>query len=161
MATITTLAGGAGVGNTASRVPYVADVIVDFAEAATAKGSALAAADVIQAISVPANTMVLGAGIEVVTAADGAAAGIAMDLGVTGGDTDGFVDGFAYHSAAVGAYASVGAGTSVMVSTADTIDLLFQAATTAPVSGKVRVFAILAPVDGRGVADEVARDQLA
>jgi len=49
----------------------------------------------------------------------------------------------------------------VVGATADTIDLLIQAATTAPTSGVVRVWAVLMNVDGRIVADEVDRDLLA
>ena len=71
MATVTTLAGGASAGRTAAPVPYVVDKVIDFAAAATAKGSALAAADVIECISVPANTVILNAGFEVITVAGG------------------------------------------------------------------------------------------
>jgi hypothetical protein len=49
----------------------------------------------------------------------------------------------------------------VVGATADTIDLTIQAATTAPTSGKLRVWAVLVSVDGRIAADEVDRDQLA
>ncbi len=63
MATITTLAGAASAGRTAGAVPYLVDVTVDFAAAATAKGSALAAADVIEALSVPANTLILNVSV--------------------------------------------------------------------------------------------------
>lgn len=163
MATVTTLAGGATSGRTAGSVPYFVDVEIDLAAAATAKGSALAAADVIEAISVPTNTMVLNAGIEVVTAVDGSAAGNAWDLGVTGVDADAFVDGFALHSASAGDYAQNAAAYQPIVvgGTADTIDLLIQAATTAPVSGVVRVFAVLIDIDGRYGAEEVDRDKLA
>src|SRR6056297_2806628 len=94
MATVTTLAGGKTAGRTAGSVPYFVDVEIDFAAAATAKGSALAAADVIECISVPANSLVLNAGFEVITAAGGESADNAWDLGVTGVDADVFVDGF-------------------------------------------------------------------
>jgi hypothetical protein len=47
MATITTLAGGATAGRTLGSTVYLVDTTVNFAAAATAKGSALAAADVI------------------------------------------------------------------------------------------------------------------
>lgn len=162
MATISTLSGGATAGRTAGSVPYLVDTTIDLAAAATAKGSALAAADVIEAISVPANSVILNAGIEVITAVDGSAAANAWDLGVTGVDADAFVDGFALHSATAGAYAqNAAAYQPVVVATADTIDLLIQAATTAPVSGVLRVWAVLMDVDGRIGANEVARDVLA
>ena len=44
---ITTLAGGATAGRTAGSVPYLVSVNIDLAAAATAKGTALAAADII------------------------------------------------------------------------------------------------------------------
>lgn len=164
MATVTTLAGGKTSGRTAGSVPYFVDVQIDLAAAATAKGSALAAADIIQAISVPANTMILNAGLEVITAVDGSAsADNAWDLGVTGVDPDVFLDAYALDEGVAGDYAQNAAAYQPIVigGTADTIDLLIQAATTAPVSGVVRVFAVLMDIDGRIGADEVVRDVLA
>jgi len=162
MATVTSLAGGATAGRTAGSVPYLVDVNIDLAAAATAKGSALAAADVIEAIDVPANTLILNAGIEVITAVDGSAsADNAWDLGVTGVDADVFVDGYALDEGTAGDYAqNAAAYQPVVIATADTIDLLIQAATTAPVSGVVRVWAVLMDIDGRIAADEVNRDVL-
>ena len=159
MATVTTLSGGAGVGNTNARVPYVVDVRVDLAAAATAKGSALAAADVIEAIDVPANTAIVAAGIEVVTAPAGGTS-FSVDLGVTGGDVDAFVDGFAVTGSAAGDYATCATAGPVVVGTADTLDLL-AIGTTPDTSGVLRVWAMLVDVDERAVADEVTRDQLA
>lgn len=161
MATIS-IAAGATAGRTAGAVPYLVDVVVDFADAATEKGSALAAADVIEALSVPANTCILNAGLEVITAAGGESSDVTYDLGVTGVDADVFVDGFDGDAAAAGAYAqNAAAFQPVVIGTADTIDLLIATATTAPTSGKVRVWAVLMNVDGRIAADEVDRDQLA
>ena len=162
MATVTTLAAGVGSGRTAGSVPYFVDMTMDFAAAATAKGSALAAADVIECISVPADTLILNAGFEVITAAGGESADNAWDLGITGVDADVFVDGFDGDAAAAGAYAqNAAAYQPVVIATADTIDLLIQAATTAPTSGVLRVWAVLMDIDGRRTADEVDRDTLA
>jgi len=161
MATVTTLAGGSVDGFTAGRMPYFKEVLIDFAAAATAKGSALAAADVIEAISVPANTMILNAGMEVITVAGGESSDNALDLG-TGVDVDVFVDGFDLDAAAAGAYAqNAAAFQPIIVGTADTIDVLIQAATTAPTSGVIRVFAVLMDIDARKTAAEVDRDVLA
>lgn len=162
MATITTLAGGASAGRTAGSVPYLVDKLVDFAAAATAKGSALAASDVIEAISVPANTVILNAGIEIVTVLGGESSDNTFDLG-TGVDADNFVDGFDADAAAAGAYAQNAAAFQPIVvgATADTIDITIATATTAPTSGVARVWAVLMNVDGRILADEVDRDQLA
>jgi hypothetical protein len=162
MATITTLAGGASAGRTVGSVPYLVDKNIDFAAAATAKGSALAAADVIEAISVPANTVILNAGIEIITVLGGESSDNTFDLG-TGVDADNFVDGFDSDAAAAGAYAQNAAAFQPIVvgATADTIDITIATATTAPTSGVARVWAVLMNVDGRILADEVDRDQLA
>lgn len=159
MATVTTLAGGATSGRTAGSVPYFVDVEIDLAAAATAKGSALAANDVIEAISIPANTVIMAAGVEVVTAPAGGTS-FSVDLGVTGGDVDAFVDGFAVTSAAAGAYATLATAGPVVVGTADTLDLLCLG-TTPDTSGVLRVYAVLMGVDGRIGANEVVRDVLA
>jgi Tfp pilus assembly protein FimT len=162
MATVTTLAGSASAGRTAGAVPYLVDVTIDFAAAATAKGSALAAADVIECINVPANTLILNAGFEVVTVLGGESNDNTFDLGVTGVDADVFVDGFDADAAAAGAYAqNAAAFQPVVIATADTIDLLIATATTAPTSGEVRVWAVLINVDGRPARTSVDREQLA
>jgi hypothetical protein len=162
MATITTLAGGATAGRTVGSVPYLVDKNIDFAAAATAKGSALAAADVIEAISVPVNTVILNAGLEITTVLGGESSDTTFDLG-TGVDADVFVDGFDADAAAAGAYAQNAAAFQPIVvgATADTIDITIATATTAPTSGVARVWAVLMNVDGRIGADEVDRDQLA
>ena len=162
MATITTLAGGATAGRTVGSVPYLVDTTINFATAATAKGEALAAADVIEAISVPVNTVILNAGLEIITVLGGESNDNTFDLG-TGVDADVFVDGFDADAAAAGAYAQNAAAFQPLVvgATADTIDITIATATTAPTSGVVRVWAVLMNVDGRIGADEVDRDQLA
>lgn len=162
MATVTTLAGGSIDGFTAGRMPYFKEVLIDFAAAATAKGSALAAADVIEAIRVPANTMILNAGLEVITIAAGESNDTTLDLGVTTTEPDNFVDGFDLDAAAAGAYAqNAAAFQPLVIGTADTIDLLIATATTAPTGGIVRVWAVLMDIDGRRTAAEVDRDTLA
>lgn len=162
MATITTLAGAASAGRTAGAVPYLVDVTIDFAAAATAKGSALAAADVIEALSVPVDTVILNAGMEVITALGGESSDTTFDLG-TGVDADNFVDGFDADAAAAGAYAQNAAAFQPVVvgSTADTIDITIATATTAPTSGEVRVWAVLMNVNGRPARASVDREQLA
>ena len=162
MATVTTLAGGSIDGFTAGRMPYFKEVLIDFAAAATAKGSALAAADVIEAIRVPANTMILNAGLEVITIAAGESNDTTLDLGVTTTEPDNFVDGFDLDAAAAGAYAqNAAAFQPLVIGTADTIDLLIATATTAPTGGIVRVWAVLMDIDARRTAAEVDRDNLA
>ena len=161
MATITTLAGAASAGRTAGAVPYLVDVTIDFAAAATAKGSALAAADVIECLNVPANTLILNAGLEIITALGGESSDTTFDLG-TGVDADNFVDGFDADAAAAGAYAqNAAAFQPIVAGTADTIDITIATATTAPTSGEVRVWAVLMNVDGRPARASVDREQLA
>jgi hypothetical protein len=162
MATVTTLAGSASAGRTAGAVPYLVDVTIDFAAAATAKGSALAAADVIECINVPANTLILNAGLEVITVLGGESNDTTFDLGVTTTEPDNFVDGFDADAAAAGAYAqNAAAYQPLVIGTADTIDLLIATATTAPTSGEVRVWAVLMNIDGRPARASVDREQLA
>jgi hypothetical protein len=122
----------------------------------------LAAADVIECLTVPANSLILNAGIEVITVLGGESNDTTFDLGVTGVDADNFVDGFDADAAAAGAYAQNAAAFQPIVNaTADTIDLLIATATTAPTSGVVRVWAVLMNVDGRPARVSVDREQLA
>ena len=143
--TITTLtSAGSGLSNP-RRSPYMVENIINFADMVTAKGSALEANEIIHAISVPANTMILTAGFEVTVAVQTAADGNTANLGVTG--------------VAVSADASA---PIIIGATADTIDFELQATTTAPTAGQIRVFAILMDIDAIGnAAAEVDRDQLA
>lgn len=162
MAEVTTLVASGLAGNPQKR-EYTMEVEIDLAAAATAKGSALAAADTINALTVPANTAVLFAGMEC-TATPAGGTGTVLDLGVKGGDVDAFVDGFAFDSASAGDYAAL-ANTAVPIvfGSAGTINVLIQAATTVSTSGKVRVFARLLDVDAIGdkTAQIADRDYLA
>lgn len=165
MATVTSLAQTSSSTTPGTRqwveVPSVYKNVIDFALAATAKGSALAAADVIEAIRLPAGSIVMQAGITVITVAEGESADVALDLGITGVDADQWVDGFDYDAAAAGDRATpVAAGTTdpmAYTAASDTIDVLIQAATTAPTAGKILVWAlVLAPV----ALDEVGLAQI-
>lgn len=146
------------------RQPYFVQNVIDIAAAVTANGTALVAGDIVQAITVPVNTMVVQAGIEVLTAVDGSASNdVDVLLGITGVDVDAFVASFDLDAATAGAYAT-STGTPLIVGgTADTIDVEFHAGTTMPVSGQLRVWALLLDVDADNDrdADEVDRDQIA
>ena len=161
MATVTTLAKAAGGRGNPSKKPYMVEVEIDLAAAATAKGSALAAADVIQCITVDANTAVMFAGAEITVAPTGGS-GATFDLGITGGDVDAFVDGMAITSAAAGTYSTLANTACPIITGSDTIDMLLIG-TTPDTAGKIRVFALLMDVDSMGAqaADEVDRDLLA
>ena len=160
MATVTTLSAPAHGLSARGRSPYIVEHEIDLAAAATAKGSALAAADIIEAITLSGNVLVMAAGMEC-TATPSGGTGTVLDLG-TDGDADEFVDGFAYDSASAGDYAAqASATTPVMVGASNTLDIPIQAATTVATAGKVRVWAVLMNVDALGemTADEVSRDQ--
>lgn len=163
MATID-LSSGIGNGQHPSRslgrLPYVVEKTIDFAVATTAKGSALAAADVIEAIDVPAQSVVLNAGYEVTATITG---DVTIDLGVTGIDADVFVDGAVLAAATtVGTFAqNAAAYQPVVLGAADTVDLLIAASTTAISAGKVRVWALVVDVSDKDAPGEADRDQLA
>lgn len=133
------------------KVTYVVDRIVDFAAAATAKGSALASADVIQVMDIPAGTVVSAAGMEVLTAMTGTSTDLALDLG-TGANVDQFVDGFDYDGAAVGAL-TVNLMAPLWVAADDTLDILIAAQTGTFLTGKVRVWMALTDTSGTSRPD--------
>ena len=147
------------------RQPYMIQNEINFATAATSKGTALAAADIIKCLTVPAESVVLHAGFEVTAAHTGTSSDTAFDFGVTGGDVDNFVDGFDFDGASVGAYAPTPAAYAAVTvgGTADTIDLLLQAMTGTTTGGKIRCFATLMDISDAGdmAANEVDRDTLA
>lgn len=143
------------------RLPYVVEKTINFATATTSKGSALAAADVIEAIDVPAQSVVLNAGYEVTATITG---DVTIDVGVTGIDADNFIDGATLAAAtSVGAYAQNAAAFQPIVigATADTIDLLIATSTTALSAGTVRVWAVIVDVSDKAAPGDVDRDQLA
>lgn len=151
MATITmTTAGVAGCHpsrNANVKVPYLVEVEIDLADAVTEKGSALAQADVIQAISVPANTMILAGGAACKSVMTGTSTDLTLDIGITGGDVDNLVDGWDFDAATAGSYATVvGVNEPVFITTADTIDILFVTQTGTVTGGVIRVFALLLDV---------------
>lgn len=136
-------------GNTS--VPYLVEFNLNLATAATSKGSALAAADVIQTIDLPAHTLVLAAGFEVTSVMTGTSTDATVDLGVTGIDPDAYVDGFDLDGAAVGTYPQQPAAYQPIVigGTADTLDLLIATQTGTITGGVLRVFAVLQDVKDR------------
>jgi hypothetical protein len=116
------------------------EVELDFAKIAAARTAAgattLTTSDTLQVITLPANTLVLAAGLEVVTAGTG---NCDLDFGFTGGTADLFVTDLPLDTVAIEVAALAAPH---VISTADTIDVLFVAA--APGStGVVRAFAIV------------------
>lgn len=121
------------------------EVTLDFAAIIAARSAAgavaLAAADTLQVISLPAGSIVLSAGVNVTTA-EATNTTATFDLGFTGG-TPYAANAYANDvvSNATGLKAADLANPSVVV-TADTIDLLIN--TAAPTNCVVKVFAIVA-----------------
>ena len=164
MATITTLSNAVGSGNHPSRsirsVPYMVENTINFATATTAKGSALALNDVIEALQIPAQSVVLAAGYEVLSAITG---DVTMSLGVTGVAAAAYVSAATLAAAtSVGTYAATASAAYPIVSqSADTLDLLIAASTTALSAGSIRVFAVIIDANDRVTATSVDREQLA
>jgi hypothetical protein len=140
-----------------TNVPYTVETVVDFAEVLAKKGSALAAADIVEAIAVPAGSVVLNAGVEVIVPADSTT--LTLDVGVTGVDADAFVDGFNGKSAA-GTYAqNAAAYQPIVAGAADTVDVAFATLTGDLTAGSARVFAVLldvSPKKAPGIAVSTA-----
>jgi len=105
----------------------------------------------------PAQTVILAAGVEVTEALTGATA-LTFDIG-TGADDDEFVAAYAMAGKSVGDVAPSIPGVAY-VGAEDTLDLTIDTLTGTATAGKLRVWALVMDVDGRG-ADEVDRDTLA
>ena len=103
--------------------------------------------DIVQVLNVPAETFVINAGIEVLTAS---ASGVTLDLG-DGGDVDRFVDGLDSTSTGHGAQVANASNVGHVYGSADTIDVKVIGATDN--ASKLRVWAIMCDVSG---SDETA-----
>ena len=139
MATFTITGGGAtGYGANGPNVK-VANVVIDCTEL-----SGLAATDTIEAIEVPAGTIVLSAGYEIITAGTGSGT---LSLG-DAGDVDRYVAAVVQTGA--GQKAALATNVPHLYTAADTIDLK---SATAVCNSKVRVWAIMA--DCNGTSDDM------
>ena len=138
MATYDLTAAGGTTGHPSNgRTPYLVENTIDIS--AINSNSGTANGDIVQALDIPAETLIMEAGIEVITALSSSAT---MDLGITGGDVDRYVDG---DTNATG-YATLTATARVVVASADTLDILTGGADSS--AGKVRVWAVLCDVSG-------------
>ena len=122
--------------NPGVRVPYLVENTIDISQVNA--GSGTATNDVLQVLNIPAETLILHAGIEIITALSNS---VTLDLGITGGDVDTFVDGDAKE---VG-YSVLTATARPVIASADTLDL--------------RVFAILCDVGGVDETDRQTATQ--
>ena len=126
------------------RRPYLVENTIDIS--AINGDSGAAQNDVIQALDIPAETLVMEAGIEVLTALSSS---VTLDLGITGGDVDIYVDG---DTNATGYAALTGTARHIAAS-ADTLDVLVLSAASS--AGKIRVWAVMCDVSG---VDETDRN---
>ena len=159
MATITSLLLPATGNSNRGRMPYQVELIIDL----TAQAIDCSSGDVVQCITLPANTHILHAGVQVV---ESATQNTGTDATVTLGaaDVDEYVTAFDIDGASDLAYApSVTPSAEVVLSSADTLDLTFAGSGATFTAGKLRVYALLMDVSEQGStsANEVDRDTLA
>ena len=131
-----------GVGGTTGhpsngRTPYLVENTIDVA--AVNGDSGAAQNDVLRCLDIPAETLIMEAGVEVITALSSS---VTLDLGITGGDVDRYVDG---DTNATG-YSAPTATARTVIASADTLDVLVLSAAAA--AGKIRVWAVLCDVSG-------------
>lgn len=157
MATITSLLKPATGNSQRGRNPYMVERTLDIVATTVDPSSG----DVVQAITIPANTKILAAGVQVV---ESATMNTGTDATVTLGavDADEYVTAFDIDGAADGAYApSATVAADVVLTSADTLDVTFAGTGASFTAGKLRVYAIMMDVSEQGdtSADEVSRDQ--
>jgi len=126
------------------RRPYLVENTIDIS--ALNGDSGAAQNDVLQVLDIPAETLVMEAGIEVLTALSSS---VTLDLGITGGDVDIYVDG---DTNATG-YSTLTATARHISASADTLDVLVLSADST--AGKIRVWAVMCDISG---VDETDRN---
>ena len=159
MATITSLLLPAHGSSQRGRSPYLIQKTIDL----TAQAIDCSSADVVQCLTIPADTRVIHAGVQVV---ESATQNTGTDATVTLGaaDADEFVAAFDIDGASDLAYApSATPAADVTLATADTLDLTFAGSGATFTAGKLRVYAWMVDVSDQGDSSptEVARDALA
>ena len=158
MATITSLLLPATGNSNRGRMPYQVELTVDL----TAQAIDCSSTDIVQCITIPANTHIVHAGVQVVESATmDTGTNSAITLGAA--DVDEYVTSFDIDGASALAYApSVTPSAEVVLATADTLDLVFAGDGATFSAGKLRVYALLMDVSEQGStsAAEVARDSI-
>tara|TARA_A100001201_G_scaffold23889_1_gene27145 strand:- start:2924 stop:3403 length:480 start_codon:yes stop_codon:yes gene_type:complete len=159
MATITATLANTHGSSSRGRQPYYVQQIVDLtANSINPNG------DVVQCITVPANTKIIAAGFQVTTSATMNTGTDATAALGTGADDNEYVTAFDIDGASDGAYApSVTVSADLVITSDDTLDLTLAGSGASFSAGKIRVYAVLQDVSdiGEMEADEVGRDQLA
>lgn len=124
-----------------NKIPYVIYKEIDLAAAVTAKGSALAAADIIEVVRVPNNTMLLGGWVQKTAALTGTVSVLTIGGGVTGVNATAYANAWDAFAASVLGYSTPGAVTPVIISTtgSDTVDIVLTSLTGTLTGGKFLV----------------------
>jgi hypothetical protein len=144
MATYNVTGAGGTAGHPSNgRTPYLVENTIDVS--AINGDSGAAQNDVLQAMDIPAETVIMEAGIEVITACSSS---VTLDLGITGGDVDIYTDG---DTNATG-YSTLTATARHVAAAADTLDVLVLSAASS--AGKIRVWAIMCDVSGIDESDQ-------
>ena len=159
MATITATLANTHGSSSRGRQPYYVQQIVDLtANSINPNG------DVVQVLTVPANTKIMAAGFQVTKSATQNSGTDATAILGTAVDDNEYVAAFDIDGASDGAYApcATPAG-EVVITSADTLDLTLAGGGASFTAGEIRVYAVLQDVSdiGEMEADEVGRDQLA
>ena len=141
MGTVSKVTGGTSGHPSTRRKPYWVENTVDFSLFDPS------ADDIVQILNVPAETLVINAGLEVLTAS---ASGVTLDLG-DGGDVDRYIDGLDSTSTGHGAQVTNVSNVGHVYGSADTIDVKVIGAQDT--SGKIRVWALMCDISG---SDETA-----
>ena len=143
MATYNVTGAGGTAGHPSNgRTPYLVENTIDVS--AVNGDSGAAQNDVLQAMDIPAETVIMEAGIEVITACSSS---VTLDLGITGGDVDIYTDG---DTNATG-YSTLTATARHVAAAADTLDVLVLSAASS--AGKIRVWAVMCDVSGSNETD--------
>jgi hypothetical protein len=143
------------------------EALLDMAKLVTA-GYSNADGDIFQLLEIPANTFVLIAGAEVLTAFNGSSPTVDIDFAAG----DDIVDGGDVTATGFLAEGTAGQSNDVItgidslweqwITTTDTIDVKLIAGSADVTSGIIRVYAVIIDLNGHAeTADEVDRDQLA
>ena len=159
MATLTALLLPAHGSSQRGRSPYMVQKTIDL----TAQAIDCSAGDVVQCLTIPANTRVMSAGFQVVESAT-QNTGTDATAALGAADADEFAAAFDIDGAADGAYApSTTPSDDVTLATADKLDLTFAGSGATFTAGKIRVYAWMVDVSDQGDSSpsEVDRDALA
>jgi len=159
MATITATLAPAMGNSQRGRNPYMVEQVIDLTANSISPNG-----DVVQCITVPANTKIIAAGFQVTSSATQNTGTDATAALGTGADADEYVTAFDIDGAADGAYApSVTVSADLVIGSADTLDLTLAGSGASFTAGEIRVFAVMMDVSSLGEmeAAEVDRDALA